>query len=153
MRWVKPMALLAAVALSGVGAVALAGSAAKDVPSEPQRQVAQAREHARAARPAERAGIAPAALAALSPRSRPNYRVVAMRVSTRSRYWATASLVPRPAFRNTLPSGGVILVRSAVSGRWLALELGTDLIGCGIAPTSVLRDFGLAGGCPPGQRL
>lgn len=112
-----------------------------------------ARELARAPRPAERVAISAAALTALRPASRPKYRVVGIRVSTRSRYWATASVVPKPAFRDALPSGGVVLVRSAVSGRWTPVDLGTDAIGCAIAPISVLRDFGWAGTCPPGDRL
>jgi hypothetical protein len=111
-----------------------------------------AHENARAARPAERVAIRAAALTALSPASRPRYRVVGIRVSTRSSHWATASLIPRPRFRNALPSGGVILVRSALNNRWTPLDLGTDAIGCGIAPTSVLRDFGWASTCPPAGR-
>jgi hypothetical protein len=129
---------------SGDGAGAPAGASAVRQP---------AGELSRAPRPAERTAISSAALTALSPASRPKYRVAGIRVSTRSRYWSTASLVPRPAFRNVLPSGGVVLVRSAISGRWTPVDLGTDAIGCGIAPISVLRDFGWAGTCPPRDRL
>jgi hypothetical protein len=149
------MALGGGLAVAAIAAVGIAGTAGDSAASPAAEHIvrAPAREMARAPRPAERVAISAAALTALTPSSRPKYRVVGIRVSTRSRYWSTASLVPRAAFRDTLPSGGVVLVRSAVSGRWTPVDLGTDAIGCAIAPISVLRDFGWAGTCPPRDRL
>jgi hypothetical protein len=47
----------------------------------------------------------------------------------------------------------VVLVRSAVTNRWTVVDLGTDAVGCRIAPISVLRDLGMAASCPGRDRL
>lgn len=112
-----------------------------------------AQEHARAPLPGERTAIAAATRGVIPAEVRPKVRITGIRVSTRSRYWAKASVVPLPAFRTSLEGAGAVLVRSAVSGRWTVVDIGTDAVGCPIAPISVLRDLGMAASCPDRDRL
>jgi len=133
-------ALAAAVAL---GAATHGGGA----PAQAQQA------HARAPQPAEAQAIAAAVLGELPQEFRARIRLTGVRVSTRSRHWATAVVAPRPAYRDTMLGSYVILVRSAVSGGWTVVDAGTSGVGCPIAPISVLRDLGRAGECPARDRL
>lgn len=140
MRTVHRVAVAATVAtLLGAGAVAGTGVGAS--------------EHSRAPEPAERAGIVASAKGAIPTADRGKYRIVGVRVSSRSRSWATATVTPKPAYRASLQGAYMVLVRSALTGRWTILDLGTAMVGCGIAPDRVLTDLGIGGECPPGQRL
>jgi hypothetical protein len=112
-----------------------------------------AQEQSRAPLPAERTAIAASARSVIPLEVRPKVRITGIRVSTRSRYWAKASALPLPAFRSTLEGAGMVLVRSAVTGRWTVVDIGTDAVGCRIAPISVLRDLGMAASCPDRDRL
>jgi len=112
-----------------------------------------AQEQSRAPLPGERTAIAAATRGVVPLQVRPKVRVAGIRVSTRSRHWARASIVPLPAYRATLEGAGVVLVRSAVTNRWTVVDLGTDAVGCRIAPISVLRDLGMAASCPGRDRL
>jgi hypothetical protein len=87
---------------------------------------------------------------------RDRYVVTRPRVSTLSRYWGIASIVARPAFRDTLEGALVVLVRTGgptAPGPWVAVDAGTSGVGCAVAPYRVLRDLGIAGECPVGDRL
>ena len=81
------------------------------------------------------------------------FNVTKIRVATNSPYWATASFTAKPAYVNTFQSGYAVLIRLARSdqpGPWAVVDAGTDLVGCLVAPASVIRNLGL-GGCPPGD--
>lgn len=128
----RPLALPASLAAGALAAGALAATAAA----------------ARPARPAEAHAIARAATAGLDTTV---YRAVRPRVSTRSRFWSTIRIVPRPGHTN-LEGAYAVLVRIA-AGPWAVVDLGTAGVACGIAPTSVLRDLGLALECAPRERI
>lgn len=85
------------------------------------------------------------------------YRVSHVRISTVSRAWASASLVPTKAFRRTFQAAYVVAVRLAGTGTWVVVDLGSAEVGCGTAPNAVLSDLlGLKGGeqpCPPGAGI
>ena len=114
----------------------------------------RATEQRRAAKPAEARAITAAVknspVAGLrAVRSR--FNVTGIRVSTRSAYWASANVTPKPAFEATFQSGYAVLIRLARADRpgpWAVVDAGSSQVACGIAQTSVLRDLGL-GGCPP----
>lgn len=140
MRTVHRMAAVTAIAaLAGVAAVATTAGAAK--------------EHARAPKPAERTGITAATRTAIPAADRGKFQVTGIRVSSRSSYWAKAVISPRPAYRTQFDAAYVILVRSAASGKWTLLDLGTSQVGCAIAPISVLNDLGVGAECGSGDRL
>jgi hypothetical protein len=86
-----------------------------------------------------------------------HYRVTGIKVTTlpapRRGAWAIAQVTPTPPFRNTLQGATVILVRSAGTNAWTAVDVGTSEVGCGIAPNQVLQDlYGQSGDvCPPGS--
>jgi len=129
---------VAAVAVAGV----VFGAAWLGVPGERP-----------APKPGERTAFTAVARALVPQADRAKYRVVNIKVSSRSRYWASAVLTPVPAYRSSLEGAYMILVRSAVSNRWTVLDLGTSGVGCTIAPISVLKDLGYAGECPANGRL
>jgi hypothetical protein len=112
-----------------------------------------AQEHSRAPLPSERTAIAAATRGVIPVDVRAKVRVAGIRVSTRSRSWAKASVIPLPAYRTSLEGAGAVLVRSAVTRRWTVVDIGTDAVGCRIAPISVLRDLGMAASCPDRDRL
>lgn len=85
---------------------------------------------------------------------RSHYKVTGQKVSTVSRYWATANMIARPKFVGTFQNAQVVAVRLAGTGRWVVLDVGTSDVGCGIAPTSVLADlFNTKTPCPSGEGL
>jgi hypothetical protein len=85
------------------------------------------------------------------------YAVTRVRISTVSSAWSMASLVPTRAARNTFQSATVVAVRPAGGSRWVVVDLGSDQVGCGIAPNAVLADLlGLKSGetpCPAGEGI
>lgn len=85
------------------------------------------------------------------------YTVSKVRISTVSRAWAMASLVPTRAFRNKFQVATVVAVRLAGTGTWVVVDLGSAQVGCGIAPNAVLADLlGLKSGespCLPGEGI
>jgi hypothetical protein len=142
-RTLGPVAALATAALVA-GAVAATGVAAG--------------EHSRAPRPAEARSITAAVksspVAGLR-QVRRKFDVTGIRVSTRSVWWATASVTPKPRFEPTFQGGYAVLIRLSRADRpgpWAVVDAGSDSVACGIAPTSVLKDLGL-GGCPPGDSV
>ena len=72
---------------------------------------------------------------------RGSYKIVGERVSTVSRFWASAHIRPRTGFEGTFDDGEIILVRPADSRRWVPLEIGTGYVGCGVAPVRVISDL------------
>jgi hypothetical protein len=83
-----------------------------------------------------------------------HYTVKGFKVSTVSRYWATANMIARPKFVGTFQNAQVVAVRLAGTGRWVVVDVGTSDVGCGIAPTSVLADlFNTKTPCPSGQGI
>jgi len=79
------------------------------------------------------------------------YRVTGIRVSTVSRVWATANMTPTKAYKDTLQSAFVMLVRPAGTQSWVVVDLGTAEVGCGYAPDPVLDDLrgsGYSQSCP-----
>ncbi len=132
-------AVAAAGALIGAAAVTAAGAGAG--------------EDARAPKAGERAAITAAAKGTIPAADRGKFRVTGIRISTRSRYWAKAVVAPKPAYRTSLQGAYMVLVRSALTGRWIPLDLGTSGVGCAVAPISVLRNLGIAGECPTGSDL
>lgn len=85
------------------------------------------------------------------------YTVGKVRISTLSRAWAMASLVPTRASRNTFQTATVIAVRLAGTRTWVVVDLGSAQVGCGIAPNAVIADLlGLRSGespCLPGDGI
>jgi hypothetical protein len=85
------------------------------------------------------------------------YSVKDVRISTVSKAWAMASLVPTKAYRNTFQPATVVAVKPAGTREWVVVDLGTAQVGCGIAPNLVLSDLlGLKGSevpCPTGTGI
>jgi hypothetical protein len=85
------------------------------------------------------------------------YSVTNVRISTVSKAWAMASLVPTKGYRNTFQPASVVAVKPAGTREWVVVDLGTAQVGCGIAPNRVLTDLlGLKGTevpCPTGAGI
>lgn len=85
------------------------------------------------------------------------YSVTNVRISTVSKAWAMASLVPTKAYRNTFQPATAVAVKPAGTREWVVVDLGTAEVGCGIAPNRVLADLlGLKGTevpCPTGAGI
>jgi hypothetical protein len=85
------------------------------------------------------------------------YTVSRVRISTVSKAWAMASLVPRKSFARTFQPAYVVAVKLAGTSTWVVVDLGSAQVGCGIAPNSVLSDLlGLKREeqpCPPGEGI
>jgi hypothetical protein len=83
------------------------------------------------------------------------YNVTGVKISTVSKSWATASLVPTSRFKDTFQSAYVMAVKLAGTGTWVVVDLGSAEVGCGVVPNSVLADLlALKKGeqpCPPGE--
>jgi hypothetical protein len=148
----RPSHLGAAVALS---AAAIAGGLLATTVSG-----SDAAETARQALPAEKRSIS--AAVKRSPIAglrgvRAKYNVKNARVSTKSPYWATAQVVPKPAHAAIFQGGYAVLVRLSDPlqrvGPWVVVDAGSSGVGCRIAPISVLRDLGVASECAREDRL
>jgi hypothetical protein len=85
------------------------------------------------------------------------YSVTNVRISTVSKAWAMASLVPTKAYRNAFQPATAVAVKPAGTREWVVVDLGTAEVGCGIAPNRVLADLlGLKGTevpCPTGAGI
>lgn len=85
------------------------------------------------------------------------YTVTNVRISTVSKAWAMASLVPTKAYRNSFQSATAVAVRPAGTHEWIVVDLGSAEVGCGMAPNRVLADLlGLQGTempCPTGTGI
>lgn len=134
---------LAAVAAL-LGALLLAAPAAQAA------RTATAREQAALANAIWRSPVAD-----LNRAGRARYTVRGARVSTVSRSWATASVVPKPRWQDRLQGAYVIAVQPAGTRSWVVVDAGTAQVGCGIAPNSVIADLlgikTIAEICPRGE--
>ncbi len=85
------------------------------------------------------------------------YTVSNVRISTVSKAWAMAALVPTKAYRNSFQAATIVAVKPAGTREWIVVDLGTADVGCGIAPNRVLADLlGLKGTevpCPTGTGI
>lgn len=83
------------------------------------------------------------------------FRVTGAKVSTVSRSWATATVAPRKRYARSLQGGYVIAVQPAGTRQWVVVDVGTAMVGCGIAPNSVIADLlgvqNVAAVCPDGE--
>jgi hypothetical protein len=70
-----------------------------------------------------------------------HYTVTGQRVSTKSRNWGIARLVATSAFRSTFQNSVAVAVKLAGTNRWVVVDVGTSMVGCGIAPNVVLADL------------
>ncbi len=86
-----------------------------------------------------------------------HYRVSRVKISSVSKAWASASIVPTQRYQSTLQGASVVAVKLAGTGTWVVVDLGTAAVGCGIAPNAVLVDLlGLKRGeqpCPSGEGI
>jgi hypothetical protein len=78
------------------------------------------------------------------------YVVKNVKISTKSKNWATADTVPAKGFENKFQSGYAILINPAGTKGWTVVDLGSALVGCGIAPDSVIKDL-TGNACPKGE--
>jgi predicted aspartyl protease len=83
------------------------------------------------------------------------FRITGQRISTVSPSWATATLVPKPKFQARVQGGYVIAVRLGGTKTWVVVDAGTAMVGCGIAPNSVIADLlgitPVSDACPDGE--
>jgi len=77
------------------------------------------------------------------------YVVDRIRISTVSKNWALAWQTATKAGENKFQPAYFILVNPAGTKGWTVVDVGTALVGCGIAPNAVVKD--LIGACPPGE--
>ena len=126
-------ALAAAVAVAGVAAVPASAS--------------------KAPTPAQKAAITKAVktttVGGVNKTPKAWYVVDRIRISTKSANWALAWQTSTKAGENKFQPAYFILVNPAGTKGWTVVEVGTALVGCGIAPNAVVKD--LVGGCPPGE--
>jgi hypothetical protein len=77
------------------------------------------------------------------------YRVDRIRISSASKNWAIAWQTATKKGENKFQPAYFILVNPAGTKGWTVVDVGTALVGCGIAPNAVVKD--LIGACPPGE--
>lgn len=139
----RPTLAVATASVLALGAVAAPALAAHEATPS------QARAIARAVHRTPVAGLRHVPTA--------KYRVVKPRISSLSRSWAMASLVPTKRARGTFQSGYVFAVNLAGTHEWVVVDAGSAMVGCGIAPDSVVADLlGEKPGtqvCPPGEGI
>jgi len=70
-----------------------------------------------------------------------DYRVTRGRISTLSREWGLAQLVPTRRARDTFQSGMVVLVSPAGTRDWLVVDAGSAQVGCAVAPAAVIASL------------
>jgi hypothetical protein len=85
------------------------------------------------------------------------FHITGAKISTVSRSWATANVVPKPRYAMSLQGGYMIAVQPAGTKSWVVVDFGSADVGCGIAPDSVIADLlgikRVADACPPGQGI
>jgi hypothetical protein len=77
------------------------------------------------------------------------YRIDRIRISSKSSNWALAWQTATKKGEGKFQPAYLILVNPAGTKGWTVVDLGTALVGCGIAPNAVVED--LVGPCPPGE--
>lgn len=83
------------------------------------------------------------------------YRVTGAKISTVSKSWAYATQTPTKAGKGKFQPAYFILVQPGGSKQWVVVDLGTAMVGCGIAPNSVIADLLSIKGdpCPDGSGI
>jgi hypothetical protein len=83
------------------------------------------------------------------------YRVAGPVVTDLSDSWAMGTITARKRFRDSFQGGYFVAVNLAGTHRWVVVDAGSALVGCGTVPDGVLADLlGLPKGnrpCPPGE--
>lgn len=77
------------------------------------------------------------------------YTVDRIKISSASKSWAVAWQRATKAGENTFQPAYLMLVNPAGTKGWTVVDVGTSMVGCGIAPDAVVKD--LAGACPPDE--
>jgi len=77
------------------------------------------------------------------------YTVGKIRISSASKSWAIAWQLSTKAGDGKFQPAYFMLVNLAGTKTWTVVDVGTALVGCGIAPNAVVKD--LVGPCPPGE--
>ncbi|HEY8584947.1 MAG TPA: hypothetical protein VIL49_18455 [Capillimicrobium sp.] len=81
------------------------------------------------------------------------YDVDRIKVSSLSPSWAVAWQTATKQGEGEFQPAYFILVQpTGITPRWTVVSLGTALVGCGIAPDSVLKDL-TGDACPPGEGI
>jgi hypothetical protein len=82
------------------------------------------------------------------------FHITGAKISTVSRSWATANVVPKPRWQDSLQGGYMIAIQPAGTKTWVVVDFGSADVGCGIAPTSVIADLlnvkPIKNACPTG---
>lgn len=82
------------------------------------------------------------------------YTVDRIKVSSLSDSWALAWQTATERGEGRFQPAYFILVRpTGITKRWTVVSYGTALVGCGIAPDSVIKDLTGGNGCPPGEGI
>jgi hypothetical protein len=77
------------------------------------------------------------------------YTVDRIRISSKSKNWAIAWQTSTKAGDGKFQPAYFMLVNPAGTRGWTVVDVGTAMVGCGIAPNAVVKD--LVGACPPGE--
>ncbi len=77
------------------------------------------------------------------------YTVNRIKISSASKSWAIAWQKSTKAGQDKFQPAYFILVNPAGTKGWTVVDVGTALVGCGIAPNAVVKD--LVGACPPDE--
>ncbi len=80
------------------------------------------------------------------------YKVNRIRISSLSDNWALAWQTATKRGEGKFQPAYFILANPQGAKRWVVMSLGTALVGCGVAPDSVIKDL-TGGGCPPGEGI
>ncbi len=79
------------------------------------------------------------------------YSVNRVRISSKSTSWAVAWQRATKKGEGRFQPAYLILVNPAGTKGWTVVDVGTSMVGCGIAPNAVVKD--LVGACPPGEGI
>jgi hypothetical protein len=129
-----PLAVLAAVAL-GTGLAAGPASAATSATAAQQAALTKA--------------VQTTKVGGVNKTPKAWYTVDRIKISSASKSWAIAWQTATKAGENQFQPAYFILVNPAGTKGWTVVDVGTSMVGCGIAPNAVVKD--LMGACPPGE--
>jgi hypothetical protein len=129
-----PLAALGAVALA-IGTVAAPASAATNATAAQTAAITKA--------------IQTTPVADVNQTPKAWYTVGKVKISSVSKSWAVGWQLATKAGSDKFQPAYFILVNPAGTKGWTVVDAGTALVGCGIAPNSVIKD--LVGGCPPSE--
>ncbi|HEU4658144.1 MAG TPA: hypothetical protein VFR97_11485 [Capillimicrobium sp.] len=82
------------------------------------------------------------------------FEVDRIKISSLSRSWALAWQTATKRGEGKFQPAYFILVQpTGITKDWTVVSYGTALVGCGIAPDSVIKDLTGGDGCPPGEGI